>query len=250
MPSITSAKMARSSSVEPAAASPGATGGSSGVGAGGKRGGEAGGASGASAARQQPLQSQPSRLISAQVKDSFSAAHDSLRPQGWAHGSSAPSWPAAAGIWQISRPRTAATDDRSRADGALRTRPVSESLGAGAGFPAPPPHTQSHTPSQPSAFVRVAQSTHRSKYIRPWALPEHESWPAADCTLLPSRRGIGAGGASAVSGKGSRRVVAAVCRGIGDSADGEEERKSMRSGAGCRRGKRRASRRDLATPRR
>ena len=126
-------------------------------------------------------------------------------------------------------------------------RSVLESLASGAGVSAPP-HTQSHTPSQPSAFVRVAQSTHRSKYIRPWALPEHESWPAADCTLLPSWRGIGAGGASAVSGKGSRRVVAAVCRGIGDSAVGEEERKSMRSGAGCRRGKRRASRRDLANP--
>ena len=126
-------------------------------------------------------------------------------------------------------------------------RSVLESLASGAGVSAPP-HTQSHIPSQPSAFVRVAQSTHRSKYIRPWALPEHESWPAADCTLLPSRRGIGAGGASAVSGKGSRRVVAAVCRGIGDSAVGEEERKSMRSGAGCRRGKRRASRRDLANP--
>ena len=126
-------------------------------------------------------------------------------------------------------------------------RSVLESLASGAGVSAPP-HTQSHTPSQPSAFVRVAQSTHRSKYIRPWALPEHEPWPAADCTLLPSRRGIGAGVASAVSGKGSRRVVAAVCRGIGDNAVGEEERKSMRSGAGCRRGKRRASRRDLANP--
>ena len=43
--------------------------------------------------------------------------------------------PAAAGIWQISRQRNTATDDGSRTDGALR---VSESLGAGAGFPAPP----------------------------------------------------------------------------------------------------------------
>jgi hypothetical protein len=69
LPSITPAKMVRRSSVEPAAASPGATGGSSGVSAGGERGGEAGGAGGLSAARQQPLQSQPMPLLStSQVK--------------------------------------------------------------------------------------------------------------------------------------------------------------------------------------
>ena len=79
LPSITSAKMSRSSSVEPAAASPGATGGSSGVGAGGERGGEAGGAGVPSEARQQPVQLQPSTFaIVSQVKDTLSAAHDSL----------------------------------------------------------------------------------------------------------------------------------------------------------------------------
>ena len=72
-PSITSAKMVRSSSVEPAAASPGATGGSNGVGAGGKRDGEAGGASELSVARQQPVQLQLSPLRSSHVKETLSS---------------------------------------------------------------------------------------------------------------------------------------------------------------------------------
>ncbi len=108
MPSITSAKMARSSSVEPAAASPGATGGSSGVAAGGKRGGEAGGAGVPSEARQQPVQLQPSTFaIVSQVKDTLSAAHDSLGSHRRSHGSSG-CWPAEAGRLQSSRPMTTA----------------------------------------------------------------------------------------------------------------------------------------------
>ena len=108
MRSITFAKMARSSSVEPTAASPGATGGSSGVGglgAGGKRGSGAGDEIGLSVDRQQVLQLQPSELSSSQVKDSLRAAHDSLR-HVQAHGSPAP-WPAAAaGSWHRSMLRT------------------------------------------------------------------------------------------------------------------------------------------------
>ena len=65
----------------------------------------AGGVSGLSEARQQPVQSQPSELMASQVKDSFSAAHESMRPHGRAQGSP----PAAVRSWQSSRPRR--TDD-------------------------------------------------------------------------------------------------------------------------------------------
>ena len=64
----------------------------------------AGGVSGLSEARQQPVQSQPSEIMASHVKDSFSAAHDSMRPHGRAQGSS----PAAVGSWQSSTLRRTA----------------------------------------------------------------------------------------------------------------------------------------------
>ena len=95
------ARAARSSAVEPTARPPGAIGGSSGVGelgGGGRGGGEAGGAtggSGLSEARQQPVQSQPKPVLSAQVKDPLRSPHVCCRPQGRAHGPFP--WPAATG---------------------------------------------------------------------------------------------------------------------------------------------------------
>ena len=97
------AMAARSSAVEPTARLPGLTGGSSGAGengGGGAAGGGAegvGGRSGLIEARQQPSQSQPKKLRASHAKDSLSAPQLSLRPQGRAHGSSAPT----RAIWQI-----------------------------------------------------------------------------------------------------------------------------------------------------
>ena len=101
-----------SSVVFPASSPPGSAGGISGVGELGSGGGWAGGMGGTeglSEERQQPLQSQPSRLvIMSQVKESLRDAHDSLRSQRRAHGSSV-SWLAEAG----GRKMTTATDPRS-----------------------------------------------------------------------------------------------------------------------------------------
>ena len=115
--------MARSSGIELADSPPGASGGSSGegeLGGGGRGGGGggggavgAGGASGLNAARQQPVQSQPISSIVLQVKESFNTPHENERPHERTQGSS-PSWPAAVGSWQSSKPRR--TDDAG-ADG-------------------------------------------------------------------------------------------------------------------------------------
>ena len=107
----------RSFVIEPAASLPGASGGSNGegglggsCGGGGRGGGRAGGAGGLNKARQQPVQSQSSSLdVSSQVKESFNAAHDSLRMHRWSHGSSG-SVLAAACRLQSSRPTTTTAD--------------------------------------------------------------------------------------------------------------------------------------------
>ena len=82
---FSSSTTAWSSVVELAHSPLGASRGSSGegeLGGGGRDGGRVGGEGRLSAARQQPVQSQPSRLvIASQVKDAFSAAHDNF----WSH---------------------------------------------------------------------------------------------------------------------------------------------------------------------